>query len=72
MDIKDDSDYQTEMTYYYGGCLGTNLYEISVSFTIDFENERNDGGWDVRINYESAEVIPHTADAVAALESGFS
>lgn len=59
------------MTYRFGGCFGTDEYDVLASFTIDFQSSRSDGGFNVEYDYDtsSLEAIPYNEDAEDALES---
>lgn len=59
------------MTYRFGGCFGTDEYDVLASFTINFQDSRNDGGFDVEYDYDtsSLEAIPYNEDAEDALEN---
>lgn len=59
------------MVYRFGGCFGTDEYDVQASFRINFQGSRSDGGFNVEYEYDtdSLVAIPYNEDAEEALES---
>mmetsp|Transcript_15671 Transcript_15671/g.61216 ORF Transcript_15671/g.61216 Transcript_15671/m.61216 type:complete len:214 (-) Transcript_15671:45-686(-) len=71
LEIFDDDNYETEMVYRFGGCFGTDEYDVQASFRINFQGSRSDGGFNVEYEYDtdSLVAIPYNEDAEEALEN---